>query len=301
MPTLTDAEIASFHERGHVRVRAAFPRGDALAMQELLWQELRERNGVRRDDPATWDRSWDGLKPLARRPIFRRIASERLRGAIDDLLGADTWTAPTSWNMFRVSPPDRSPQRWRVPTEGWHWDAPPDPRTGLMLFVFYSQVRERGGGTLFVEGAHRLISRFCASMGADLQARSFAEQKRRFGASHPWLARLTGAAPRASEDGLELLREERDADGIPLRVVEAHGEPGDVVICHGWCYHNKPSQHEGEPRALTIKGLRPRVPVDLEALYPDRPRALSAPSPAPTPGAPPRAGRSRRASSPGPG
>src|SRR4051812_21323042 len=129
--TLTQTDLATFAERGIVELPDAFPAEAALAMQAEIWRELRQRNDIERDDPSTWHRPWHGLKRIASRPVFRPILSDRVRGALDDLLGVGRWRPPTGWNMFRVDPPLAESTPWSVPAAGWHWDAPPD--SGMML------------------------------------------------------------------------------------------------------------------------------------------------------------------------
>jgi hypothetical protein len=254
--TLTEAQVAEFRAHGFLHLPAAFAAADAAAIAKAIWRHLREKNGVDRDDPSTWDRSWDGIQPVASRPLFQRIASARLRGAIDQLVGADNWTPPRRWNMIRASPPKPATTPWSVPAAGWHHDAAPG--TGLMLFILFSDLHPRGGGTLVVTGAHRLLAPFLADPRmAALPCRA---QKARFVAAHPWLARLTGLAPRSAH-GLEFLVPERDADGVELSVREITGAAGDVIICPAETWHVAPSHHAGAPRCLSIKVLRTRRPV----------------------------------------
>jgi len=254
--TLTDAQVAGFRQRGLLHLPAAFAAADAMAMATAIWRHLRENNGVDRDDPTTWDRSWDGLQPVAARLLFQRIASARLRGAIDDLVGADNWTPPRRWNMIRASPPKPAATPWSVPSAGWHHDAAPG--TGLMLFILFSDLGPRGGGTLVATGVHHLLAKFLADPRMrDLPCRA---QKARFAAAHPWLARLTGLAPRSAQ-GWEFLTPERGADGVEFCVRDITGAAGDVIICPAETWHVAPSHHEGAPRCLSITVLRTRRPV----------------------------------------
>ena len=65
-------------------------------------------------------------------------------GAIDQLLGRDSWTKPEGWGGFLVSFPDNVDEPWDVVAEGWHWDGHPaadlEGVSGLFIFTFYSQV-----------------------------------------------------------------------------------------------------------------------------------------------------------------
>lgn len=240
--TLSIAELRHFETRGFVYVRKAFAAQDALEMREQLWSQLKTHNGVDRDDPSTWSRPWFHLNRRRKSPIYRRIGSERLLGAIDDILGPAHWNPPDHWGMFLASPPTTN-GNWSVPQEGWHWDSRPGPMAGIVVITFLSSVKPRGGGTLFVEGAQRLLEHFfdAGPSGAER------ELKAQFVQSHPWLAKLHGLKERSAR-GLEFLRESPDG----LRVREAIGEPGDALICPSWFYHNRPSHHEHEPRFMRL-------------------------------------------------
>jgi ectoine hydroxylase-related dioxygenase (phytanoyl-CoA dioxygenase family) len=39
-------------------------------------------------------------------------------------------------------------------------------------------------------------------------------------------------------------------DGVPLRVVELTGEPGDVFLMHSDCFHAAAANRSGEPRMM---------------------------------------------------
>jgi hypothetical protein len=46
-----------------------------------------------------------------------------------------------------------------------------------------------------------------------------------------------------------------DVEGIPARVIEACGRPGDVYVCHPWTIHAKAPNASGEPRFLRAPTL----------------------------------------------
>ena len=129
-----------FAEKGWVRVPQAFARDAALEGQGAMWAQLERTRGLRQGQRGSWAAEEaatapcgsDGLKDLKHSPVFRAVGSERLKGAIDDLLGAGAWTQPKSWGAFLVTFPGRvlgsphaQPASWRVPRAGagtgWHW------------------------------------------------------------------------------------------------------------------------------------------------------------------------------------
>ncbi len=273
---LSAADLERFRATGLVRLRRAFAPEDAARMRALLWRRLGERFGAREGQPATWNENWRGLARYGSDPAFRAIATPRLRMAIDQILGPGNWLVPKRWNMFLVNPPkptgDAAP--WSVPSAGWHADGYPHARSSINVFVFYGAVAPHGGGTLLVEGSHRLIARLAAgrspreiapSHGALWSASGFLTVE-------PFIARLLGAAPRRAAHGLSLMRRQRSLGGEDLREIEATGDPGDVIIWHDWMLHVRPSHHQGAPRLMTNRNIRLLGPAGLvEALGPNVP------------------------------
>jgi len=247
-PTLGPAALRHFRHHGWVRIPGAFAASDAQLLRERIWSEL-GRRGIRRDAPATWNASWAGLQPLGWHAAFRSIATTRLAGALDQLIGSGRWRWPLGWNMFLVGPPRDEPGAWRVPEDGWHYDALPGPILELNAFVFYDQVLPRAGGTLLLDGSHTLLASFLAQRQQTWAGRSFRARREAFAVHHPWLRRLHGSEPGRSARGLELMRPVPHApDG--LRVREMTGAAGDVVLWCAWMYHVRPSHHLQRPRLM---------------------------------------------------
>src|SRR5262245_11400321 len=120
--SLTAVEIERFERDGYVVVREAFARADAEAMQDRWWDELAAVHGISRDDRASWRPIAGDLKAAKSDPIQQRILGARVRGVLDDLLGAGEWLAPKDWGRTIVTFPE--PGEWDVPGWFWHWDSP---------------------------------------------------------------------------------------------------------------------------------------------------------------------------------
>ena len=252
---LSPAERLRFERDGYVVVRQAFPGSDGRAMEERWWAELAETRGIRRDDRSSWCRVAGNLKAAKRDPGQGAILSETVRGVIDDLLGAGTWSPPRDWGMTLVTFPE--PGGWELPTRLWHWDNPCEPhldRTrGLFVVSFIGRVAPRGGGTLILSGSPRLL--------IEQERRHSGDQRRglggkpwdRFGRSHPWLSALTGQGPSPADRAAAFMDEETIVDGVPLRVVELTGEPGDMVFCHPVMLHCAAPNRGAWPRFMRIK------------------------------------------------
>ena len=176
-----------------------------------------------------------------RHPIQAKIfLTERVRGVFDDLLGKAAWSPPKDWGRAIVTFP--GPGAWQVPTRFWHWDNPGElhldrPR-GLFVVSFIGPVAPRSGGTLILSGSPRLL--------IQQERDPVASPWDRFGRSHPWLMALMGQAPSPADRIAAFMGRETIVEGVPLRVVELTGKPGEWFL---------PSPHRplrrSEPRRAT--------------------------------------------------
>jgi Phytanoyl-CoA dioxygenase (PhyH) len=253
--TLSPGDLQSFHDNGYVVAKGAFAHADAEAMQAEWWAELTEAHAIQRDDRATWRAIQGDLKQAKTSPIQERIATERVRGVIDDLLGAGKWRTPADWGRALVTFPETGV--WDVPAELWHWDSPGDLHrqalNALFVVSFIGEVAPRSGGTLILSGSPRLLARHEAAMTAEQRSADAWTQRRRFHASHPWLMALTRKASSPADRVAAFMGAEADLDGIAARVVELTGEPGDMVFCHPTMVHCVAPNHGSRPRFMRIK------------------------------------------------
>jgi hypothetical protein len=251
---LTATQRAQFDVDGFVRLPRAFDGADAMA--DRLWEHL-ARRGIDRHDAATWPRGKaHHLQKLLHEPVFIPIGGPTTSAAIDSLLGAGRWTRPNHWGEFLVNFPECG-RRWTVPTL-WHTDAayhdPVSPLHGVSVFSFLNRVEHAGGGTLVLAGSHRIIARF-AGRHPELRGEKTATVRRAFYQSHPKLAELVTVGN--DDERAEQFSAEIDVDGLPARVVELTGDPGDVVIVHPLLAHCVSPNCARQPRFMRV--IRPRV------------------------------------------
>ena len=257
MQVLTPEQRTQFEHEGFVRVCGAFASEAAAAMRDVIWEELRERYGVDRDDRSTWTVEFPAhLQGLKRRPEFRAISSSRTIGAIDDLLGEGNWDHPRHWGAFFIVFPKET-RSWTVPSEGWHVDAeytaPPEPLFGLKVFALLGDVAPRAGGTMLVVGMHRVIPSFVAKQPPEIVGK-LPRARKALMRSHPWLVELSKPGD-GSERVERFMLREGEIGGVPVRVVEVTGNAGDVVLVHPWLLHVRPVNAGSDPRFVLAKDL----------------------------------------------
>lgn len=255
---LTASQIEQFMEAGWIKLEEAYSAEQALAACDHVWSQV-EKRGVDRRDPGTWTQPMVRMNENYSTPAFAACQTERLRGAVEDLIGEGRWyhrNKPIGWGWWPVNFAHGADRPWDVPTEGWHVDGIhhpqfiDSPEQGLLLLCLFSEIRPRGGGTLVAEGSHRIVARVLADHPEGLGVRQVIDLAK----AHPWLAALTGGAPledpSASRIETFMDRTAVDADGSRLRVVEMTGGPGDVVIGHPFLFHAASQNHSGVPRFM---------------------------------------------------
>jgi hypothetical protein len=226
-------------------------------MEARVWRWLGKKHGARPDDPAGWPRdAVYGMQGMKRDAVFDAIGSDALRAALDALVGAGRWQPPRDWGGFLLSFPSAKP--WTVPSHVWHTDfdfrGPADPPQGALVFSYLSDVPPGAGGTLAVEGSHRVIAAFVAARPS-AGRETMKTTRNALMASDPWLREL--AAEQHAPDRTErLLRPGAVVAGVPVRVVELAGQAGDVVIGHPWLLHCGAPNAGAAPRLMRVQRVR---------------------------------------------
>lgn len=246
--------VDEFRRTGIVKLTGVFSDESAAAMREACWQGWSDTYGARRDDPSTWSAvpRFKTVKSAKRYPSFLAVLGNELRSLADTLIGPG-WSTSNGFGGLLAGFPNTT--GWYLPGAGavWHSDflycTAMDPLSGLRVFAVFGDVPPGGGGTLLVEGSHLMVERFVRAQ-PDLAFGRAKTARAACHASNEWLHELTNG------DGQDPTRPERfmaqtsEVDGIPARVIEASGRPGDVYVCHPWTIHCTPPNANKQPRFL---------------------------------------------------
>ena len=101
---LSHSQRDEFDRSGLLRIPAAIPDADVATMRDRFWDALSTRHGIVRDRPDTWTvESPKHLQGLKRSGAFDAMASDTVRRALDDLLGAAQWDPPKTWGLPLVT------------------------------------------------------------------------------------------------------------------------------------------------------------------------------------------------------
>lgn len=253
---------ACFEDVGVVRIRGVIPEERVAAARDRVQRALAAEGLVSDDawvgplcdvlDPGT--ARMDDVRALT---AAAKAARKRSRGgALHALFGEEVTAAAqelVSGRALEPSPPmaqllftPPGARFWTVPGRVWHVDLPrlgSGVSPGVQAFTFLEPVRPGEGGTLVVAGSHRLLN----------DAPRGAKETKRALRRDPWFRELMSGrkASAAGPDRGTFLTETGTVDGVPVRVVELTGEPGDV------CFTDLRLLHTLAPNP----GPRPRLMV----------------------------------------
>jgi ectoine hydroxylase-related dioxygenase (phytanoyl-CoA dioxygenase family) len=252
---LSENQLAQLSELGYLKLPAAIPAHDALAMRARMWEALAV-GGADPADRSTWrtvDRK--ALKRAVQRDAFAAYASSTVRAVADQLLGAGGWGPPAHWGLTMVTFPEDG--EWSVPHRGWHLDS--SPRTGpadqlIRTFALLGTQEAGGGATLIVSGSHRLVATMEPTLTPNTRLTASAVVRRTLASADAWFDGLfrPGEEPGRSR---WLMTDPRVVDGVEVGVVEFTGEAGDLYLMHPWTLHTASSNSRDQPRLMLMMAL----------------------------------------------
>jgi Phytanoyl-CoA dioxygenase (PhyH) len=268
---LTPEQQDEFRRFGILRVPGAVLSCDADAMCDSVWDVLRARYGIRRDDPETWkSQKIAGTKDRPKSLTFEQIANPTLRAIFDELLAPDAWERAEHWGSLLVSFPGAFPEArdgWDVPHQGWHLDAPVVRSLpnlyGVRLFTCLAKLSPGGGATLAVAGSPQLAQRMASARGV-AKMRS-ADVRKALIQRYTWMKELCSFDP-AIDRVHRFMKTAAEVEDVEVRVVEMTGEPGDVTLVHPLMMHAASPNCSAVPRIVLSTTVYQRG-VDWSVLY----------------------------------
>ncbi len=257
-------ERRAFERDGVVCLRAAVDRATAASMADVVWRFLGAGTDIDRTAPATWPAGAPGvsLKKLKRSGTLRSgVHNTTIDEALDDLFADAGWHGSKSGPQILVTFPSDEP--WVVPDRPWHMDsgfsADLVPPPAVKTFTVVEPLAIGGGATMVLAGSHRLQASYAENVGPEERGGGLDSWSRLL-RRDVWTDRLQkpGEEPGRSA---AMLEGEHVVDGVPLRLVELAGEPGDVWFTHLQLFHC-PSRCSSD---------RPRIAVAMLVSRNDRP------------------------------
>jgi hypothetical protein len=252
---LAREQEGDFEQLGYVRLPEAIDGSVVSELTEYAWSLLAS-HGIRRDEPETWRRPRPkGIQSLARSGELNPICSNKVRGAIDELLGSGGWQEPENWGQLLISLPTDG--EWRLPHNTWHVDLPQRATgrrvPGVQVFACLERLLPRGGATVAVTGSHRLVGSTLSELDLSRSGGS-AKLRSELSRKYSWFRQLWSANTDSDRERLFMAAPTR-VDGVPVQVVELTGEPGDVILTHCYLFHAASPNIRPHPRIAVTQRL----------------------------------------------
>jgi hypothetical protein len=235
-PVLSEAQIESFLQRGHVVLHDCFSPEAAQPWLEAAWIRL----GYDPGDPRTCTEQRVHM-PSINHVEVKRFAPKAWRAACELVGGEARIVQPYTWSDgFIANLGLGADEEWRPPSAsspGWHKDGDffrhflDSPEQGLLTLVLWSDIDPRGGGTFVATDSVAPVARFLAR--------------------HP-----EGVLPEdlPCEDLIAQCRE----------MVEMTGRLGDVVLLHPYVIHAVSQNHRGTARFITNPPIALKEPMRFD-------------------------------------
>ncbi|KAJ8599635.1 hypothetical protein CTAYLR_005404 [Chrysophaeum taylorii] len=243
-PWLLTTEGLFHHRDGFAVLNGVVPKGEVERFVRESVEPALRHQGISLEDPSGWPegegRAVNGADG-SNHPITNDdkrwpalFESEKLRRVLDELHGGrwrwvDGAAEGVGWIHLRFP---RASGAWSPPSRGWHLDGRAcsvKTQQSVVLLPIVTALRGSAGGTALLRGSHVEIAAALRCSGA-LGAASY-DRLRDF---------VDGYIKPA------MLR--RD----PGAVVEARGEPGDLLLMHPLLYHSASSAHVGSPVRISF-------------------------------------------------
>jgi len=253
---LTAEQRQAFADDGLMKIPQAILADEARTMATRISDYLTTEESIRRNASQAWLAERPaGLRVLTKAGAFDAAAAESVETALAEIYGPGRYPRPRNGGRALVTH-KVSEKSWDVPADGWHVDAWPEPNGeephGVTVFTVLAPLRPQGGGTLILAGSYRLLG---GSIAAMVGKRRLPAARKELGQRHPWLAELWGADNGSGVDRRQRFMDEGAVlDGVPVRVVEVTGEPGDVVVMRSDMFHTVAPNCLDESRMMLVKG-----------------------------------------------
>ena len=244
-PPLKPAELSAFSRDGFIRLDNAFPRSVAEAGRAILWQ----LTGCRPGDRETWTQPVIRIGGRADPPFVEAANSRRLKGALDQIVGAGRWAPLMGLGTFPVRFPSDDPPG----DDGWHIDVsfalPEDDPSDFLAFRANAASRGRALLMLFL----------FSDVGAD-----DAPTRIRAGSHHDVAQMLVPLGETGAT--LRELAAHEFSETAHRPVVYATGEAGTVYLCHPFLVHAAQPNRGSGVKFMAQPPLLPRPGFDVRRL-----------------------------------
>jgi hypothetical protein len=201
-----NSEIERFTSEGFVVLRSGFSRSLAPGCRDFIWKQVRLW-----DQCTTYGQPMVQIQKVYNCSPFDKIMNDRLRSALDGLVGPGNWREPPGYGWWSLLfPGSAGPGGWHV--DGGQFRVSgrlTDHGHALVTLFLFSDAGPGDGGTVMIPGSHLTVARTIANAGDS--GISWSDVAQRLPAS--------------------LLNPEES------RIAHLVGEAGDIVLMHPFLIH----------------------------------------------------------------
>lgn len=224
-------EIDSFLHQGYVVLRSGVPEDTVSAVTEAIWRRI----GFGPADKAEWPTQMVHIWEAYASPPFSEAWTDRVIGAIDDLVGENRYDPPRWLGYWPILFPEPDGYR-QAPAQSFHIDGQhfrrhlDSPERALIALFVFTDAGPDSGGTEVRPGSHVDVARAIA-------------------ASEP--AGMTSLDAVAAA-----LESERPTAQLTTRA-------GDVVLMHPFLLHRSGKHHGATPRVACNAHVTLKEPLRI--------------------------------------
>lgn len=252
---LSQTDVRQFNEQGFLVLRGCVPEASAREASQAIWADLMARHDVT-EDASTWRGQYVNFGATALKGRDTML-SEAMREVFDDLLGISRWRSDhdskSGGTVFASLPRIEQDHAWSVAGE-WHWDQGENRHlpdyTGIQACTLLTDMAHRDGGTLFVSGSHYAVAAHFHRTRGRFSDNYSAKRMQSFFSTEEWFRDLDGGSVPKADRVATFMDRTTTVDGVPLRVHEMTGRPGDVYFLHPLLVHAGPPNGGRHPRIM---------------------------------------------------
>ena len=263
---LSEDQVQQFENTGLLLVKNAFDPKSAEAVSADIWDRLATMD-IHRGNPESWSRLDErqlrvAIKRTRKIKGLQCVYSDQVLAIVDQLTDSEFKERAKPLLLLTFSNQHDYLGDSQIPSRMWHSDAPHLPGKGLsgiIVLGFLNRVEPRGGGTMVIQGSHRLFEESERPIPSRVVRRRLKKH-----------ALMRDLFTPGAENRDRYLKETTYVDGAELKVVELVGNPGDAWFVDAGCLHTITRNYLDEPRMM-VRGFfnTPKLREHYEEMYPD--------------------------------
>lgn len=241
----SEHHIQEFEQYGIIKLEQFIPSELAEAARHTALQRLTER-GLYKNGNWNLSQYRDLPPPKINKAMLKILGTsstytDLITNGILEIMKTLIHEPPIPLLKTQLMCSVKSADHWAIPSGGWHLDLlgiPNQGIPGIQMFTFIHDVSPTGGGTLVVAGSHRLL---------DALPTFEAQEAKKYVKQLPFFRNLMS---KTYLNRSEFMKAGHIIGGVPVKVIEMIGVPGDVYIVDMRLWHTVAPNALETPRLM---------------------------------------------------